>query len=335
MKKIASFLLLLSVAAAFAASEESLKQQVDAAPGGKIVVDVDFGSVDLSAGDDGRVVLDAVRKIDFGDEKREKDYLAATPIRVTKEGNTVTIRSRRDRNNNDSWRRGRRVSTDGRYSVRVPKKFDVEVRTSGGAVEANGLTGTIKADTKGGKLRFEELRGPIDARTSGGDVRVRNCEGEVEIGTSGGGMEFVGGSGKLNARTSGGSVTIENRAGDIDIRTSGGSLTLENINGRLNGRTSGGSIFASLASPVAGDVDLDTSAGSIDLAVPPDAGLSVDARASVGKVSSDLPFSGARENRERLNGTINGGGKSVTLRAGSGSINIRPRQTHAAAKTNP
>ena len=72
-------LLIAATATASALSEENINQQLDAAPGGRIIVDVDFGTIDVSAGTDDKVVIAAHRKIDSNDEAREKEYLAAAP----------------------------------------------------------------------------------------------------------------------------------------------------------------------------------------------------------------------------------------------------------------
>jgi DUF4097 and DUF4098 domain-containing protein YvlB len=87
-----------------------------------------------------------------------------------------------------------------------------------------------------------------------------------------------------------------------------------------------------LKSPVPGDVNLETSAGSIDLMVPADAGLDIEAEASSGRVTSDLPFTGTRTDRDSMKGKINGGGKSVVLRSGAGSISIKPASAEVAIK---
>src|ERR1044072_2455460 len=89
-----SFLILILAVTASAASEENINQQIDATPGGKLVVDVDFGSVDVTAGADDKVGLEAQRKVDFHDEAREKEYLSGTPVTITKQDNVVTVRSR-------------------------------------------------------------------------------------------------------------------------------------------------------------------------------------------------------------------------------------------------
>src|SRR4029078_13194375 len=102
------------------------------------------------------------------------------------------------------------------------------------------------------------------------------------------------------------------------------------INGKITGRTAGGSITARLRSPVPGDVNLETSAGSIEVTVPPDAGLDVEAESSSGRVTSDLPFVGIRTDREQLKGKINGGGKSMVLRSGGGSISFKPSLNEVA-----
>src|ERR1051325_507898 len=90
-------LIFLFVAAttAFALSEENVSQTLDGAPGGRLIVDVDFGMIDVDAGPDDKVSVVAHRKIDSDNDSQEKEYFASTPVTVTKEGTTVTVRARR------------------------------------------------------------------------------------------------------------------------------------------------------------------------------------------------------------------------------------------------
>src|SRR6185437_9045360 len=67
--------LLISLSAAVG-SEENVSREVDVAPGDKLVVDVDFGTIQVAAGADGKVALEAHRKVEFGNEAKEKEYLA-------------------------------------------------------------------------------------------------------------------------------------------------------------------------------------------------------------------------------------------------------------------
>jgi hypothetical protein len=49
-------------------------------------------------------------------------------------------------------------------------------------------------------------------------------------------------------------------------------------------------------------------------------------------VTSDLPFVGIRTDRDSMKGKINGGGKSLLLRSGAGSISIKPAGAEVAAR---
>jgi len=324
-------LLALATTTASALSEENVNQTLDGAPGGRIIVDVDFGTIDVSSGSDDKVTVSVRRKIDSDNEAQEKEYLASAPVTVSKEGNTFTVRARRQNKNKDlNW--SGRCAMDARYTVRVPKTFNSELRTGGGTIMVAELTGTMSADTSGGKLKFTNLKGPTGATTSGGSIELKGCDGPLKVDTSGGRIEATDGTGSLEARTSGGSIVVRNFGGDAKVETSGGRLAFENINGKIFGRTSGGSISAKLKSPVPGDVDLETSAGSIDVQVPPDAGLDIEAEASSGRVTSELPFTGTRTDRDSMKGKINGGGKSLVLRSGAGSITIKPFSPEVAAR---
>jgi hypothetical protein len=326
----ALFLLALAASPAFALSEENVSQTLDGAPGGRLIVDVDFGTIDVAAGPDDKISVAAHRKIDSDNDAQEKEYFASTPITVTKDGNVVTIRARRNKDKNMNW--SGRCSMDARYTVRVPKSFNSELRTGGGTIMVAEITGTMSADTSGGKLKFTHLKGATGATTSGGSIELNACEGPLKVDTSGGRIDATDGNGSLEARTSGGSIVVRNFSGDTKVETSGGRLSFENVNGKIFGRTSGGSISAKLKSPVPGDVNLETSAGAIELMVPADAGLDIEAEASSGRVTSELPFTGTRTDRESMKGKINGGGKSVLLRSGAGSISIKPSSPEVAAR---
>jgi hypothetical protein len=323
------FLLCAFAASASATSVDIVNRQLDAAPGGKLVVDVDFGSINVTAGTDDKVVLDAQRKIDFGDEAREKEYLANVPITFTKEGNVVTVRSRGKRPND--WNIGHR-ETDAKYTLRVPKKFETSLRTDGGAINVSDLTGNLNAHTSGGRMIFARLEGTLDGETSGGFIEVEDCRGPIKVETSGGHIKVARGNGTLVAHTSGGHIEVRDFSGDTEVRTSGGALDLENVAGKVIGKTSGGPVRASVRGALVGDLKLETSAGNIDLSVPASAAFELDANTSIGEVVSRLPIQTSDVRREHLRGTLNGGGKLVTLGTSAGNITIQPAMEERASR---
>jgi hypothetical protein len=326
MKTLLTTLSLVSLAGftALGATEENIHETRDARPGGKLVVNVDFGSIDVAAGDNDKVVLDAHRKVEASSQDKEKEYLAAAPITVTTEGDKVVIRAteKHESIRRQLWRMMGRTHNEARYTVKVPASFSLDLDTSGGDVSARGVTGNVKVDTSGGDLAFGQIRGDIHGDTSGGDITAKDCQGKTDLDTSGGKIEVTGGTGKLNVDTSGGNVTVLNRVGDTKVESSGGKLRLGNISGKLDAQTSGGSVSAILPSPVAGDVRLETSGGSITVLTPPNAALTIDAETSAGGIRSDLPISRLSADEDSLKGTLNGGGTKVVLRSSAGSIEI-------------
>ena len=307
-----------------AATEENKHETRPANPGGTLVVDVDFGSIEVTPGENDKVVIDAHREVEMSSKEKEQEYLAAAPITVTTEGDKVILRAihKDESSGKRFWRMLSHTRTEGHYAIKVPARFSVDLDTAGGSISANGLTGTVKVDTSGGDLTFGQIHGDIHADTSGGDITAKDCEGTTNLDTSGGRIEVTGGRGKLNLDTSGGNVTVLNRVGDTKVESSGGKLRLGNISGKLVAETSGGSVSAILPSPVAGDVRLETSGGSITVVAPSNAALTIDAETSAGSVRSDLPIAKIQADDDSLKGTINGGGTRLVLRSSAGSIEI-------------
>jgi Toastrack DUF4097 len=301
-------------------------------PAGKLVVDVDFGTINVVTGADDKVVIEAYRKIDFGDEAKEKEYFTAAPLAISQDGNIVTVRAHYAKSK-QFWSFGH-SEMDGRYTIHIPKRFEADLRTEGGDVTAGEITGNVTAKTSGGKLAFKHLEGTLTADTSGGSIEVEDCRGPIEIETSGGDITVADGTGILEAKTSGGRVDIRNSSGDAEVGTSGGSLSLQRITGKIIGKTSGGSIRALIHDDVPADVSLETSAGNIDVSLPATARVDIDASTSGGQIFSRLPLETGDVDREHLRGKLNGGGKSVRLKTSVGNITIEPSSSEIAG-TSP
>src|SRR3974390_3461686 len=92
LKPALAFLLISSIPV-LAATEEKLHQQFPVQPGGAVVVEVDFGSINVSTNATSEVVVDFWRKIGRKNKADEEAVLRDNPVQLTQEGNTVTIRS--------------------------------------------------------------------------------------------------------------------------------------------------------------------------------------------------------------------------------------------------
>ncbi len=321
--KLAALMLAGTCISAFASTEEQIHKQFPANPGGTLVVDVDFGGIEISTNSAGEVAIDVYRKITRRKKADEEAYLKDRPVKFSSEDGTVRVESKGKVR--ETWTWGRKRSNEAKYTISVPSHFNVRLRTSGGGIRIKALAGNVDAATGGGGLEFQNVQGTIDAQTSGGGIHLNNCDGEIGIRTSGGGLEIVGGSGALEGKTSGGGITVEDFEGPVRVSTSGGHIRIKDAAAALEASTSGGSIEASLKS-VADAVSLTTSGGHVSVGVPPDAAFELDARTSGGHVSCELPITivGKLEH-DKLSGKVNGGGQKIYLRTSGGSIEVKKR----------
>jgi hypothetical protein len=321
MKRVL-LVLLASCAVVLAETKEQINKSFEAKPGGKLVLDVDFGSVEVTANSGNEVTVDVVRKISRKNKADEEQFLKERPVEITMDDNTVTIVSKAKSKMNGWWKGWQK--TEAKYTITVPAEFNAQLKTSGGGVELSNLKGKFEAHTSGGSLRFSHLEGPLNGGTSGGSIRVSDCNGELKVHTSGGSIDCQKGSGSLEGGTSGGGVTVKDFRGPAHVETSGGGINFENVTGRVDGSTSGGSISARLATPSAEEVRLQTSGGSVTVLVPESWAFNLNASTSGGGVSSELPVTvtGKKESNQ-LRGPVNGGGKEVFLRTSGGSIHVK------------
>ena len=318
-----SLVLLLATALALTdQTEEKITKRFPVQPGGTIVVDVDFGAIDVSTNADNEVVVDVHRRVSRGSQAEEEEFLAERPVTITPEGNTVSVLSVAQAPGKRSP--GGNQRTEAKYTISVPAQFNAQLKTAGGTVAVSDLTGEVKAASKGGGLQFARLHGPLDAGTTGGAIRVVNCEGEQQVKTSGGGIDVAGGKGSFEGKTSGGPVKVKDFQGAVQVKTSGGEINIDNVTGKIDGKTSGGGITASFASPLSEEVNLMSSAGGVTLRVAENSAFDLDASTSAGSVKSELAVdSTGKPSPNHLKGPVNGGGKPVILRTSAGSIHVR------------
>jgi DUF4097 and DUF4098 domain-containing protein YvlB len=321
--KMTLLMLALATSTALAATEEQSNKTFQVSPGGTLVVDVDFGSIEVSSNSTDTVAVSVWRKVSRKNADEEEKFLSENPVVFVQEGSTVTVRCRQKDKDKFHWFGGWANKNEGKYTIQVPARFSLQLDTSGGGIIARDVTGEAKAHTSGGGLQFSRLHGPLNGDTSGGGIQVADCEGPIKIHTSGGGIETAGGGGSLDGNTSGGPITVKDFNGPVDIHTSGGGITVENVGGSIDGHTSGGSIHALLLSPMAGEVKLSTSGGGVTAKIPATAAFDLEAETSGGSVSCDLPVTvQGKIHNNRINGPVNGGGPLLRLKSSGGGIHV-------------
>ena len=212
-------------------------------------------------------------------------------------GNTITLIAKKS----GSWGWNSDNGLNLTFKILVPHTMSTNINSSGGSISLTEITGEQEINTSGGSINVSKSDGKLLTRSSGGSFRLEEFRGDVSV------------------KTSGGSVKISQVEGDISIGSSGGSVSLEEINGSIDASTSGGSIKAQLSNLEKG-LTLKSSGGSITAVVPKGLGLDLDLRG--GRVNTTLSNFSGEQKKDKVLGTINGGGIPVTLQSSGGSINL-------------
>nr|MBX2815577.1 DUF4097 domain-containing protein [Saprospiraceae bacterium] len=201
--------------------------------------------------------------------------------------------------------------------LEVPSNTSTLLRTSGGSIKLTDIDGTHDAKTSGGSIRLEKTRGPVIARTSGGAITVYDQEGTQNLRTSGGRILIENARGAIEASTSGGSIALRDIDGDVDVHTSGGPIKIDGSATKVEATTSGGGIQANVTG-IKESIYLKTSGGSIHATLDHSLGMDLDLRGS--SVDIELEnFSGSHK-KNKINGTMNGGGISVYMHTSGGKV---------------
>ncbi len=286
--------LLIATSALFGADRKyEKKYQVSA--GGTLVVNTDQGSVNVVGTDGSEVSI----LVELHGGQGEVDHFEITSEQTP---SGVEVQGRRNKSG-WSWLGGSHL--DAKFTISVPREYHLNLRTSGGDLDAR------------------DIKGRVEGRTSGGDVRIKATEGQTDIRTSGGNINAEEMKGDLHAQTSGGDVRIKKIVGDVEAGTSGGNVSVSDVEGGVKAETSGGNVTVSVRGPNKG-VHAETSGGNVTVAIAKTVGATIDASTSGGEVECDLPVTVTGKIKStNIRGTVNGGGNTIYAHTSGGNVRIR------------
>ena len=262
-------------------------------PGKELKVETSIGDVMISTWDKDEVYINV-----FGNQKAQDD------VEFNFDGNDERVEVIAKKEGGFfNWFGFNGVSL--RFEIKVPKKFNNRISTSGG------------------DIKLADVVGKTQLKTSGGDLWIKNTEGEVKATTSGGNIFLDQNKGETSVTTSGGNIEAKNFDGNLNASTSGGDIRLKGANSRINAETSGGDIDLEYWGASKG-IDLSTSGGDIYIKLPADFSASVKLATSGGEVSTDIGVNNVRKmSSHRLEGELNKGGSPLNATTSGGDIIVK------------
>jgi len=195
------------------------------------------------------------------------------------------------------------------YEITVPAETSVRTHTGSGDQTIEGTHGNVEVGTGSGDVKMRNVTGKISLQTGSGDIRALEVSGPVTGGTGSGDVEIAEtGSGDIDLHTGSGNIGVRGIQGAFHAEAGSGDITAEGTQtGAWEVRTGSGHVHVHLPANAAFDADITTNSGSLDIEPP----VETTVQGHIG------------ETRKRVQGKVRGGGPLLTVRTGSGDIQIQ------------
>lgn len=270
------------------------RKTTDASDIDQLDLDLAFGKISIIGSDspNGELLLSARGDIASVEELNKRMNVS---VKASGKTSSIAVESKK----RFSWF----DNVDLHAELTIPKHIQINANTSGGHLDASNLKGNHKLETSGGHITLDNLEGDITAETMGGHINCTNLTGSYIL------------------KTMGGHIEIDHLEGSAQVKTNGGHLKFSDVSGHVSGKTSGGNISATFVK-LDGPVDLATSAGNIKLVFPKSAGAELDLRGSSVYLDDAFKLKGTIK-EDRITGTMNGGGPTVSASCSFGSVSVK------------
>ena len=147
--------------------------------------------------------------------------------------------------------------------VGIPRRLlGVLLDTKLGDIEAYDLDCNLRADTNGGLIRCDRIKGDVESNTGGGEIRLGKIGGSVRCQNGAGSIIVDSAGGEANCQTAGGEIVVHEAGGPMILSTEGGNIQVDRAGSSVRAHTAEGVIEIFQAG---GAVIADTRGGSISV----------------------------------------------------------------------
>lgn len=331
---------------------DELSQAIPA--GSTLHVNDDRGAItinvsDSKAGD--QTIKVSVRKKVRAEKQQDADnYNRKTKPQLTVADRVVTL----DANTQGAGDKG--VTTD--MDIYVPANTPLIITSSRGDVTVAGIVGTIEVNHRRGEVNIDDQTGNVSLNLDGSSARLAHVKGDVTIQGKADevAVEDVDGEVHLNgefrestrlvrvskavsfhssrteiefSRLDGrldldsGDLRADSLMGPMRLTTRSKDIALEGLSGDLRLEDSNGTVEVALRKP--GNIQIDNRKGDVQVSIPPNTPVKVEARTREGEIESDFDeIKVDNHNKESsASGSIGMNGPRLVMNCDRGSIEIR------------
>jgi DUF4097 and DUF4098 domain-containing protein YvlB len=339
---------------------DELSQEIPA--GSTLHVNDDRGTITINVGDAKTIKVSVRKKVHAEKEQDAENYNSKTKPQITVTDKIVTL------NANTQGAGDKGVSTD--MDIYVPATTplvitssrgdvtltgmngSVEVNHHRGEVNINDQTGNVLLSLEGSSSRLAHVKGDVTIQGKANEVAVEDVDGEVHLNgefqesvrlvrvsktvsfhSSRTDMEFSRLDGRLDLDS--GDLRADSLTGPMRLTTRSKDVALEGLSGDLRLQDSNGTVEVGLRKP--GNIEIDNRKGDVQISIPPNTPVKVEARTREGEIASDFDEIKVdnRDKQSSASGSIGMNGPRLALNCDKGSIEIRKGTVAVAAPPSP
>ena len=339
---------------------DELSQEIPA--GASLKVLDDRGAITINVAD-GKTMKVSVRKKVRAEKEADADsYNSKTQPHITVADKVVTLDAYTHAAGDHS------VATD--MDIYVPRNTDLVIVSRRGGVTINGMSGSVDVTNQHGEVslndhtgnavlnieqssaRAEHVKGDVTIQGRANEVSIEDVDGTVHLNgefqesvqlvrvsktvsfhSSRTDMEFAHLDGRLDLDS--GDLRADSLSGPMHLKTRSKDISLEGLSGDLRLEDENGSVEVGLHKP--GNIQIDNRKGDVQVTIPPNTAIKVEARTREGEIQSDfeeIKVEG-HERESSASGSIGTNGPKLVMNCDKGQIEIRKGTVATVAPVAP
>jgi putative adhesin len=201
---------------------------------------------------------------------------------------------------------------------------DLEVNGQHAELAVAEVAGRARLETSHRNVVLDRVGGGARVRTSHGDVQATDVKGSLEVEASYDDVTVARVGGPLQVTVTQGGVDASSLQQGARIRATGENVDVRDFRGVVEIDVERGGAHLAPGAPLLEALKVSTRHGDIELELPPDSRLDLQASARHGEVTADAPaLTVTRAEHSRIEARAGGGGNPVVLAAEQGDVRIR------------
>ncbi len=327
---------------------DELSQEIPA--GSTLHVNDDHGTITINVAEGKTLKVSARKKVRAEKEQDAENYNSKTKPQISVAEKVVTL----DANVHGAGDKSvttdmdiyvpantALVITSGRGNVTIAGMAgEVEVNHHRGEVNINNHTGNLLLNLDGSSVRLGQVKGDVTIQGKVNEVAVEDVDGAVHMNgefwestrlvrvsktvsfrSSRTDMEFSRLDGSLDLDS--GDLRADSLTGPMRLKTRSKDISLEGLSGDLRLEDSNGRVEVGLHKP--GNIQIDNRKGDVQVTIPPNTAIKVEARTREGEIESDFDEIKVdnRDHQSSASGSIGTNGPKLALNCEKGAIEIR------------